>query len=42
MELSGNSYNDVLQMPVDDLKNYIDWKIKFDKERQKARSEAIK
>lgn len=41
MELSKNSYTQVLDMPVDELGKYLDWKIKFDKEREKAQNEAM-
>lgn len=41
MQLSGMSYIHISQMPVDDVNKYIDWKIKYDKEVQKAKQKAF-
>lgn len=35
------SYSDIIEMPVYELQQYIDWKIKFDKDRQQAENEAM-
>lgn len=41
MELAKCSYTDVLLMPVSEVGKYLDWKIKFDREREKAQQEAM-
>lgn len=41
MNLSGMSYMDVMGMPVDSMHKYIDWKIKYDEEVDKARQKAL-
>ena len=41
MELSKMSYIDVLKMPVYRVEEYLTWKIKFDQEREKAKSEGL-
>lgn len=41
MELSGNSFGDIIEMPVGELSKYLEWKIKFDKEKQKQQNEAM-
>ena len=41
MELSKMSYIDVLKMPVNRVEEYLTWKIKFDQDREKAKSENI-
>lgn len=41
MELSGSSYNEIIQMPVNDITEYLEWKIKFDKERKKNQMKAV-
>lgn len=40
MELSGSSYHDIMKMPVKRLEEFIQWKIKFDSDREKAKSES--
>jgi len=35
------SYVDVLKMPVYRLDEYISWKIKFDQDREKAKSDSL-
>ena len=35
------SYMDILQMPVDDMHKYIDWKIKYDQDVEKAKQKAL-
>lgn len=41
MELSKCSYIDILNMPVLDLRKYLEWKIKFDSDREKQRADAL-
>jgi hypothetical protein len=41
MELSRMSYIDVLKMPVHRVEEYLTWKIKFDQDREKAKSESL-
>jgi hypothetical protein len=41
MQMSGMSYIHVLQMPVDDMCKYIDWKIKYDQDVEKAKQKAL-
>jgi hypothetical protein len=43
IELSrgGLSYADVMVMPVHRLDEYLDWKIKFDKDREKAKADGL-
>jgi hypothetical protein len=41
MELSRMSYIDVLKMPVYVVDEYLTWKIKFDQDKEKAKSESI-
>ena len=40
IELSGMSYVDILKMPVQRLEDYLTWKIKFDQDREKIKSDA--
>jgi len=41
MELSKMSYIDVLKMPVYRVEEYLTWKIKFDQDKEKAKSEGL-
>lgn len=41
MELSKMSYFDIQRMPVQMLTDYINWKIKYDDEVEKAKQKAI-
>lgn len=41
MELSKSSFIEVINMPVLDFKKYMDWKIKFDNDREKQRAAAL-
>jgi len=41
MELSKTSYDAILQMPVKRLEDYLDWKIKHDQDREKAKSDSL-
>ena len=41
IELSKMSYVDIIQMPVDDLQQYISWKIKFDKDKNDAQIRSL-
>jgi hypothetical protein len=41
MELSKQSYIDIVQMPVDALKRYVSWKIKYDESISKMKSESL-
>ena len=41
MELGKQQYNSVIQMPVDRLKKYITWKINYDREVAKAKSNKL-
>lgn len=41
MNLSGMSYIDILQMPVLVFKKYMDWKIKYDSDREKQKADAF-
>ena len=40
MQLSGMSYTDIQLMPVDAINKYIDWKLKYDADIQKAKQKA--
>ncbi len=35
------SYVDILKMPIHELKDYINWKLKYESETEKARSESF-
>ena len=35
------SYTDVMAMPVNRLEEYLNWKIKFDQEREKAKADSL-
>ena len=35
------SYEDVLHMPVHRVEEYLTWKIKYDQDREKAKSESF-
>ena len=41
MELSKMSYDDVMAMPVKRMEEYLNWKIKFDQEREKAKADSL-
>jgi hypothetical protein len=41
MELSKMSYTDILQMPVHRVTEYLNWKIKLDSDRAKAKSDSL-
>jgi len=41
MQMSGMSYLDVALMPVDSMAKYIDWKIKYDQDVEKAKQKAL-
>ena len=41
MELSKMSYIDILYMPVFEFREYINWKIKYDKDREEAQAKAM-
>jgi len=41
MELSGMSYIDIMKMPVHRLEEYLNWKIKYDQDRQKIKTDAL-
>jgi hypothetical protein len=41
MELSKMSYDDVMAMPVKKMEEYLNWKIKFDQEREKAKADSL-
>lgn len=41
MELSKMSYVDILKMPVFRVDEYLTWKIKFDQDREKAKSDGL-
>jgi len=41
MQLSGMSYIDIQKMPVDKINRYIDWKLKWDADVQKAKQKAF-
>ena len=41
MELSKMSYDDIIDMPVDELTQYINWKIKFDKDKNDAQLKSL-
>ena len=41
MQLSGMSYTDIQMMPVDKINKYIDWKLKWDADVQKAKEKAF-
>ena len=40
MQLSGMSFIDVIRMPVDTVNKYIEWKIKYDQDVEKAKQKA--
>lgn len=35
------SYTDIIDMPVDELSQYVKWKIKFDKDRNDAQLKSL-
>lgn len=41
MELSKMSYLDILKMPISECRKYVQWKVKYDKERQEAQKKAM-
>lgn len=41
IELSKMSYTDIIDMPVDELSQYVKWKIKFDKDRNDAQLKSL-
>lgn len=41
MELSKSSYIDVVRMPVDEVKSYIKWKTKYDRDRYEVQQKSI-
>jgi len=41
MQMSGMSYIDIIQMPVDTIGKYIDWKVKYDQDVEKAKQKAL-
>jgi hypothetical protein len=41
MELGKMSYQDVLAMPVNRLEEYLTWKIKYDRDKEKAKSDSL-
>lgn len=41
IELSKQSYNSIMEMPVDRFHNYFKWKNKFDEEVEKAKENAM-
>ncbi len=40
MELSAQSYIDIMQMPIIRFYNYLKWKIKIEEEKQKLIAES--
>ena len=42
MNLSGQSYVDIIEMPVKKLEEYIEWKTKFDSDIAKMKEEYLK
>jgi hypothetical protein len=41
MELSHMSYIDILKMPVYRVEEYLNWKMKFDSDRAKAKTDGL-
>lgn len=41
MELGKQDYSTIIQMPVDRMRKYLTWKINYDREIAKARSEKL-
>ena len=41
MELSKMSYIDILKMPVNKLDEYVNWKLKFDHDKERAKSDGL-
>lgn len=41
MELSGQSYIEVMQMPVQRFYNYLKWKVDLEEEKKKTISESF-
>jgi hypothetical protein len=41
MNLSSMSYNQILSMPVNRLEQYLNWKIKHDRENEKAKADSL-
>ena len=41
MQMSGMSYIEICQMPVNSMGKYIDWKIKYDQDLEKAKQKAL-
>lgn len=35
------SYLDILKMPINECRKYVQWKVKYDKERQEAQKKAM-
>ena len=41
MEIGKLQYCDIQKMPVHRLEEYMEWKIKFDQEREKAKADSL-
>ena len=41
MELAKIPYNDILEMPVNKVEKYLNWKMKFDEELAKAKADKL-
>jgi hypothetical protein len=41
MELAGMSYQNVMAMPVNRLEEYLNWKIKYDQDKEKAKAASL-
>ena len=41
MELSGMGYIDIIKMPIYRLDEYLNWKIRYDEEKEKLKSEGL-
>jgi hypothetical protein len=41
MELGKMSYSEVLAMPVNRLEEFLDWKIRYDNEKEKAKANSL-
>ncbi len=41
MELGKLAYTDIMKMPVHRLDEYLEWKIKYDNERERAKADNL-
>jgi len=41
IELGGLSYVDIMKMPVHRLDEYLNWKLKYDQDKEKLKADAL-